>query len=151
MTSFTVNLEIQGAIVWLMVSIIKVAKSGTAKAFVKLVPAQMGLSSVERWNVNRSKITARGSIFQLEIAVQFVWDVEMTTMNREQWVISGARTTAQSLFVFVEVIKIFSCTCDDSFKPSCQKTMCKVECDNPKKIDGQCCPACDGNRNKQLD
>ncbi|VDP22291.1 unnamed protein product [Onchocerca flexuosa] len=25
----------------------------------------------------------------------------------------------------------------------CQKHMCQVECDNPRKIPGQCCPICD--------
>ncbi|VDN53420.1 unnamed protein product [Dracunculus medinensis] len=36
-----------------------------------------------------------------------------------------------------------SCTCGSDGTQYCQKHMCQVECDRPRKIPGQCCPVCD--------
>lgn len=38
----------------------------------------------------------------------------------------------------------FSCSCAAEGVHHCQKHMCQVDCDNPKKVPGQCCPVCDG-------
>ncbi|MCP9260814.1 Cysteine-rich motor neuron 1 protein [Dirofilaria immitis] len=35
------------------------------------------------------------------------------------------------------------CSCGPDGVHYCQKHMCQVECDNPRKIPGQCCPICD--------
>lgn len=37
-----------------------------------------------------------------------------------------------------------NCTCDESFKSSCQRSLCSLSCENPRKVKGQCCPVCDG-------
>uniref|UniRef100_A0A915AQ40 Cysteine-rich motor neuron 1 protein n=1 Tax=Parascaris univalens TaxID=6257 RepID=A0A915AQ40_PARUN len=36
-----------------------------------------------------------------------------------------------------------SCSCGADGVHYCQKHMCQVECDNPRKVAGQCCPVCD--------
>ncbi|KAJ1359518.1 hypothetical protein KIN20_018276 [Parelaphostrongylus tenuis] len=36
-----------------------------------------------------------------------------------------------------------TCTCSDSGTPICVKHMCRTECENPRKVEGQCCPVCD--------
>ncbi|KAK6109255.1 von Willebrand factor type C domain family protein [Brugia pahangi] len=36
-----------------------------------------------------------------------------------------------------------TCSCGPDGVHYCQKHMCQVECDNPRKIPGQCCPICD--------
>ncbi|VDD92582.1 unnamed protein product, partial [Enterobius vermicularis] len=36
-----------------------------------------------------------------------------------------------------------SCSCAAEGVHHCQKHMCQVDCDNPKKVPGQCCPVCD--------
>uniref|UniRef100_A0A0N5AAR7 Cysteine-rich motor neuron 1 protein n=1 Tax=Syphacia muris TaxID=451379 RepID=A0A0N5AAR7_9BILA len=36
-----------------------------------------------------------------------------------------------------------SCACADEGVHHCQKHMCQVNCDNPKKVPGRCCPVCD--------
>lgn len=35
-----------------------------------------------------------------------------------------------------------NCTCVD-FRAQCQRHICKVDCENPRKVPGQCCPVCD--------
>jgi len=37
-----------------------------------------------------------------------------------------------------------SCVCSSDGEPLCQRHMCQVQCDNPRKVVGQCCPVCDG-------
>uniref|UniRef100_A0A914WMA6 VWFC domain-containing protein n=1 Tax=Plectus sambesii TaxID=2011161 RepID=A0A914WMA6_9BILA len=36
-----------------------------------------------------------------------------------------------------------SCSCGPDGEPHCQRHMCQVQCDNPRKVPGQCCPVCD--------
>ncbi|CAI4221630.1 unnamed protein product [Auanema sp. JU1783] len=36
-----------------------------------------------------------------------------------------------------------TCTCSEEGTASCEKYMCTVSCENPRKIEGQCCPVCD--------
>uniref|UniRef100_A0A0K0FAQ3 Cysteine-rich motor neuron 1 protein (inferred by orthology to a human protein) n=1 Tax=Strongyloides venezuelensis TaxID=75913 RepID=A0A0K0FAQ3_STRVS len=36
-----------------------------------------------------------------------------------------------------------TCTCGIDGKNYCQTTTCIKQCDNPKKVDGECCPVCD--------
>uniref|UniRef100_A0A0K0DIM3 VWFC domain-containing protein n=1 Tax=Angiostrongylus cantonensis TaxID=6313 RepID=A0A0K0DIM3_ANGCA len=36
-----------------------------------------------------------------------------------------------------------TCTCSESGTSICVKHMCRTECDNPRKVEGQCCPVCD--------
>ncbi|MFH4974983.1 hypothetical protein AB6A40_001692 [Gnathostoma spinigerum] len=37
-----------------------------------------------------------------------------------------------------------SCSCGPDGVHFCQKHMCQVHCDHPRKVPGQCCPICDG-------
>lgn len=37
-----------------------------------------------------------------------------------------------------------TCSCGADGEPHCQRHMCQVQCDNPRKVAGQCCPVCDG-------
>lgn len=37
-----------------------------------------------------------------------------------------------------------SCSCDRGGHARCQAFMCQVSCDNPRRVQGECCPACDG-------
>lgn len=36
-----------------------------------------------------------------------------------------------------------TCACDANGQVLCQKQLCKVECDHPVKVPGECCPKCD--------
>ncbi|PIC27148.1 hypothetical protein B9Z55_019488 [Caenorhabditis nigoni] len=36
-----------------------------------------------------------------------------------------------------------SCTCSELGAHMCEKYMCKTDCENPRKVEGQCCPVCD--------
>ncbi|KAI1719589.1 von willebrand factor type C domain-containing protein [Ditylenchus destructor] len=36
-----------------------------------------------------------------------------------------------------------NCTCGDDFRWRCQKFICKSDCENPRKVEGECCPVCD--------
>ncbi|PIO70188.1 hypothetical protein TELCIR_07968 [Teladorsagia circumcincta] len=36
-----------------------------------------------------------------------------------------------------------TCTCSEDGTPVCEKHMCSTECENPRKVEGQCCPVCD--------
>ncbi|KJH53642.1 von Willebrand factor type C domain protein [Dictyocaulus viviparus] len=36
-----------------------------------------------------------------------------------------------------------TCTCSEFGTPKCVKHMCRTECENPRKVEGQCCPVCD--------
>ncbi|CAB3398534.1 unnamed protein product [Caenorhabditis bovis] len=36
-----------------------------------------------------------------------------------------------------------TCTCSEEGAHVCVKHMCKTDCENPRKVDGQCCPVCD--------
>ncbi|PAV75131.1 hypothetical protein WR25_13594 [Diploscapter pachys] len=35
------------------------------------------------------------------------------------------------------------CSCSDSGMVICEEQVCKTDCENPKKVEGQCCPVCD--------
>lgn len=62
----------------------------------------------------------------------------------------GKKMIVQSLFYFIFNIltlkktAYYSCTCEPDFRWSCQKFICKSDCDNPRKVEGQCCPQCSG-------
>lgn len=36
-----------------------------------------------------------------------------------------------------------TCTCSEEGANVCERAMCSVECENPRKVEGQCCPVCD--------
>ncbi|WKY09021.1 hypothetical protein Q1695_001851 [Nippostrongylus brasiliensis] len=36
-----------------------------------------------------------------------------------------------------------TCTCSEEGTPVCEKHMCSTQCENPRKVEGQCCPVCD--------
>ncbi|VDL87356.1 unnamed protein product [Nippostrongylus brasiliensis] len=36
-----------------------------------------------------------------------------------------------------------TCTCSEEGTPVCEKHMCSTHCENPRKVEGQCCPVCD--------
>ncbi|CAJ0568948.1 unnamed protein product, partial [Mesorhabditis spiculigera] len=36
-----------------------------------------------------------------------------------------------------------TCTCSEEGENQCVRAMCSVHCENPRKVEGQCCPVCD--------
>ncbi|GMS80398.1 hypothetical protein PENTCL1PPCAC_2573 [Pristionchus entomophagus] len=36
-----------------------------------------------------------------------------------------------------------TCTCSSNGESMCEKHMCRSDCENPRKVEGQCCPVCD--------
>ncbi|GMT11597.1 hypothetical protein PFISCL1PPCAC_2894, partial [Pristionchus fissidentatus] len=36
-----------------------------------------------------------------------------------------------------------TCTCSPHGESVCEKHMCRSDCENPRKVEGQCCPVCD--------
>ncbi|CAJ0961782.1 unnamed protein product, partial [Mesorhabditis belari] len=36
-----------------------------------------------------------------------------------------------------------TCTCSEEGENQCVRAMCSVQCENPRKVEGQCCPVCD--------